>query len=234
MPKQEKRALIICAHDDDEVIGAGGTVKRLTNDGVRVTTVVFATGNEGYATIEEKDRIVERRRAERMVAQKILGTSECIAHEFHDYDNLDRESVYKKIIQAVRSTRPHIIFTHLAAEYLAHRTLSRVAPEAVWQAGWRCSLELGDPWKVDRIYHFSILDFIAKPSHVVDISDTLLDKLKAMEAYESQHTVVAGILDQIEARARAYGSLAGVRYGEAFLRSNYIPIIVEDPGSLML
>ena len=51
----ERRALVICAHDDDEVIGSGGTIRKLANAGVRVTTVVFATGNEGYLRIEEKD-----------------------------------------------------------------------------------------------------------------------------------------------------------------------------------
>ena len=71
---EERRALVLCAHDDDEVIGPGGTIRRLADAGVRVTTVIFANGNEGYLRLEERDTIVERRRGERAVAQKILGT----------------------------------------------------------------------------------------------------------------------------------------------------------------
>lgn len=231
---ETKRALVICAHDDDEVIGAGGTIRKLANAGVQITTLVFAEGNEGYFRLEDKDKIVEQRRGERQEAQRILGTAGYIAHRYHDFDNLECEDVYHEIMRAVRSVRPHIIFTHLPTDYLAHRTLSKIAPEAIWQAGWECSIELGEPWQVSVLYQFSILELIAKPSHIVDITDTFDTKLEAMRAYRSQHRVVRGILDQIEAKARAYGSLVGVRYGEAFVRSQAIPVAVSDPTELMI
>ncbi len=47
-----ERALIICAHPDDEVLGLGGTIKKMTNAGVEVTVLMFANGNEGYTTLE--------------------------------------------------------------------------------------------------------------------------------------------------------------------------------------
>jgi LmbE family N-acetylglucosaminyl deacetylase len=219
----------MCAHDDDEVIAVGGTIKKLTAAGVRVTTLVFAEGNEGYSRLDERDTIVQQRRKERQAAQNILGTQECIALGYHDYANLDCEDVYREIIRVVRTARPHIVFTHLPAEYLAHRTLAKVAPEAIWQAGWRCSLELGDPWKVCTFFQFSVLELIPRPSHIVDISNTFQYKLQAMEAYKSQHVVVAGILKQIKARAQLYGSFIGTTYGEAFVRSQYIPLCVKDP-----
>lgn len=228
----EKRALVICAHDDDEVIGLGGTIRKLTHAGVEVTTVIFATGNEGYLSIEQKDTVVAQRVEERKAAQKILGTAHCIAHGYHDFDNLDCEDVYHKVMEAVRVARPQGVFSHLAGDYLAHRTLAKVVPEAVWQAGWQCSLALGEPWQVDGLYQFPILELVAKPSHIVDITDTFEAKLEAMRAYRSQHEVVAGILSQIKAKARAYGSLVGVQYGEAFMRSQAIPVRVSRPERL--
>jgi len=231
--EDEPRALFICAHDDDEVVAAGGTIKKLTSNGVRVSTMIFALGDEGYSRIEDKDTIVETRKKERKVVQEILGTENYITYDFHDFDNLDCETVYRSIIKAVRLVRPHIVFTHLPAEYIAHRTLAVVAPEAIWQAGWQCSLELGKSWQVSKLYQFSVLDLIPKPSHIVDISDTIEFKVKAMEAYKSQHTVVAGIINQIKARALTYGSLIGVQYGEAFMRSSYIPVLVKDPTQMI-
>ncbi len=228
-----RRTLVICAHDDDEVIGPGGTIRLLADAGVEVTTVVFATGNEGYPSIELEDTIVERRVGERAAAQGILGTAHCISHAYRDFDNLDCEDVYRKVMQAVRSVRPHAVFSHLAGDYLAHRTLAEVAPEAVWQAGWQCSLSLGEPWQVERLYQFPILELVAKPSHVVDITGTFEAKLNAMRAYKSQHGVVAGVLAQIEAKARAYGSLVGVEYGEALVRSQVIPVRVSQPLALL-
>jgi len=228
-----KRALVICAHDDDEVIGPGGTIRKLADSGVEITTVIFATGNEGYLRVEDKDTIVAQRAQEREKAQRILGTAHCVAHEYHDFDNLDCEDVYHKVMQAVRTTRPHVVFSHLTGDYLPHRTLAQIVPEAVWQASWQCSLELGEPWQVERLYQFPILDLVPKPSHIVDITDTFEVKLEAMRAYESQHKVVAGILDQIEAKARAYGSIVAVQYGEAYVRSQAIPVRVSHPELLL-
>jgi LmbE family N-acetylglucosaminyl deacetylase len=227
------RVLAICAHDDDEVIGPGGTLRKLANAGAEVTTLVFCTGNEGYVRLEEQDSIVGRRVGERAAAQRILGTAGCITHEFPDFANLDCEAVYHAIMRAVRTVKPHLVFAHLPCDYLAHRTLGRITPEAVWQAGWICSLELGDPWQVEKLYQFSIIEPIAKPSHIVDISDTFQAKLDAMHAYASQHEVVAGILGQIEGRARLYGAMIGVQYAEAFLRCPYIPTAVMDPMAML-
>ena len=86
---------------------------------------------------------------------------------------------------------------------------------------------------MNRIYLFSILELIPKPSHIVDITRTMPAKIRAMKAYASQHKVVRGILDQIEAKARAYGSLIGARYGEAFVRSQAIPMAVKAPAKLL-
>ena len=233
MQTKPQRALVICAHDDDEVIGPGGTIRKLANAGVEVTTVIFATGNEGYLRIEEKATIVERRADERRRAQAILGTSHCVAHSYRDFDNLDCADVYRKVMHAVRLARPQLVFSHMPADYLAHRTLARVVPEAVWQARWRCALDLGEPWSVERIYLFPVLELVAKPSHIVDISDTFDSKREAMRAFVSQHDVVSGILDQLEAKARAYGSLVGVKYAEVFVRSQFIPVRVDSPVQLL-
>ena len=233
MKKSDQRVLAICAHDDDEVIGVGGTLRALANTGAEVTTVIFATGNEGYQRLEERETIVERRVRERDRVGPILGTKRYITHDYPDFANLDCEDVYRKVMQAVREVRPHVVFSHLPTDYLAHRTLSKLVPEAVWQASWLCSLELGQPWQVNRLYLFPILELVAKPSHVVDITETFGAKLNAMRAYESQHEVVPDILDQIEAKARVYGSLIGAKYGEAFIRSQAIPVRVGDAGTLL-
>lgn len=218
-----ERALIVCAHDDDEVIGCGGTIRKLVNEGTKVTTLVFATGNEGYTELAERDKIVERRKKERANAQKILGTTTCTAYEYHDFDNLDCEHVYRAVMRAVREIRPHLVLTHYPAEYLAHRTLAEIAPEAIMQAAWRCSLDLGEPWAVEKILQFSILDMIPEPTHIIDITETFDDKIRAMKAFESQLKLLGAILQALEGKALYYGSLIGVKYAEAFALNAKVP-----------
>lgn len=210
-----RNVLFICAHDDDEAIGAGGTIRKLADAGTRVVTLIFAEGNEGYSQLAERYRIVEERRKERAEAQKILGTAECVAHSYHDFANLDCEEVYREIMRVVRLVRPSVVFTHAAGDYLSHQSLAAVAPEAVQQAGWLCSLELGEPWRVERLYHFPIMELMGRPSHIVDITGTFEAKLRAMKAYRSQHRVIPGILEQLETKARAsvpwWGCVTGSR-----------------------
>jgi LmbE family N-acetylglucosaminyl deacetylase len=45
-----QRALIICCHPDDEVLGIGGTIKKLTNQGVEVNVLMFARAIRNWRT----------------------------------------------------------------------------------------------------------------------------------------------------------------------------------------
>ena len=218
-----ERALVICAHPDDEVIALGGTIRKLVNQGTDVRVLMFANGNEGYVTPEEKHAIVERRRKEREVVQQILGVSQYETYEYGDYGIPANAETYKICIKAIRAHRPQVIFTHYWAEYMAHHSVATIATEAWWQAGWQCSAELGEPWQAKALFYFETLHPLPEVSDVVDITDTYEIKVKAMQAYASQHDVVSGVLQQIEGLAKYRGSLIGVPYGEAFMRSRFVP-----------
>lgn len=41
-----KNVLVIAAHPDDEVLGSGGKIKKLINNGYKVTTVIVAKGRK--------------------------------------------------------------------------------------------------------------------------------------------------------------------------------------------
>lgn len=222
-----ERALIICAHPDDEVLGMGGTLKKLTNAGVEVTVLMFANGNEGYTSLEDKATIVETRRLEREVVQKILNIHHFEAHSYEDYAIPANEITYKICIEAIRKYKPNIVFTHYWQEYNTHKAVASIATDAFWQAGWSCSLDLGEPWKPDALYYFEVIELLNHVSHIVDITDTFEDKLESMRAYASQCTVVSGALQQIEGKALMRGSQAGLKHGEAFLKSIHRPEIIR-------
>ncbi|MBB6730870.1 PIG-L deacetylase family protein [Cohnella zeiphila] len=222
-----KRALVICAHPDDEVLGLGGTIKKLTNQGTEVNVVMFANGNEGYRTLEEKDRIVEIRRKEREAVQQLLGIRHYETYKYNDFAIPADETTYKICLSAIRTYRPDIVFTHYWREYNTHKHVASVVSDAFWQAGWTCSLDLGEPWKARALYHFEVIDLLSEVSHIVDITDTFEEKMNAMRAYASQCDVVSGALQQIEGRALMRGSQAGLRYAEAFVKNIHRPEIIR-------
>lgn len=218
-----ERALVICAHPDDEAIAMGGTIRKLANQGTEVTVLMFADGNEGYTDISDKDRIVAVRRKEREQAGAVLGVQHYEAYDYTDYGVPADQWTYKRCIEAIRRYRPQVIFTHYWAEYMAHRAVATVATEAWWQAGWHCSMELGEPWRASALFHFETIHPLPEVSDIVDISETFESKKQAMQAYASQHRVVSSVLRQIDGLATYRGALVGVPYGEAFVRSRAVP-----------
>ncbi len=227
-----KRVLAFCAHPDDEVIGIGGTIRKLVNQGFEVNVVTFATGNEGYSDIKLRDKIVEIRREEREIAGKILGIKAYETFDYEDYSIPANSETYKICIKMIRKYKPDIIFAHYWLDYMSHKAVATVATEAWWQAGWECSLELGEPWKAKAFYYFEVLDMLPYVTHIVDITDTLGVKLQAMKAYASQIGIVPTVLERIQSLAMLRGATVGIKYGEALLKSSFIPQTIKGVEEL--
>lgn len=219
----KRRILLFCAHPDDDALALGGSIRKFADQGAEITEVIFATGNEGYSRIQDKGKIVKVRAEERQAAGKVLGISHYETFDYTDYGIPADETTYKIAIRLIRKYRPHIIFTHYWLEYMAHKSVATIVTEAWWQAGWKSSMDLGEPWKAESLYYFEVLELLPQISHVVDISDTFGAKLEALKCYKSQHSVVKGMLQAAKGLAQFRGSMIGVNYGEALLSSTFIP-----------
>ncbi len=79
------------------------------------------------------------------------------------------------------------------------------------------------------------------PQLVVDISDVIEDRMRAVRCYESQfgapqdgefavRIASANFLESIEATLKYFGSLIGVAYGEPY--TSELPLPVSDPVGL--
>jgi len=228
----KKKILIFCGHPDDDAIALGGTIHKFADEGAEITEVVFATGNEGYSRMEEKDKIIEIRAQEREAAGKLLGITHYETFSYTDYGIPANEATYKLVIKMIRKYRPDIIFTHYWLDYMAHKAVATVVTEAWWQAGWEASLELGEPWKARSLYYFEVLQLLPEVSHVVDITTTFQTKMETLKCYTSQHSVVAGMLQHAEGLAKLRGNMIGVKYGEALLSSTFVQKKIDSVKEL--
>ncbi|MGW8179506.1 MAG: PIG-L deacetylase family protein, partial [bacterium] len=150
-----------------------------------------------------------------------------------------------------RKHQPDLLFSHYWAEYFQHRSMARLGCDAWWQAGWSCSADLGEPWMTPSFYHFEVIHLLPQPTDIVDISETFEAKMAAWHCFQSSSesleqkgeagestpraygaTLGGSLTEQLETRARYYGSLIGVRYGEALKKSDYLPRAVHDLGVL--
>jgi len=100
--------LIIAAHPDDEVLGMGGTIKKLS----KKNKIILCVVSEG-ATAQYKDKkMIKVRRDSCKKTAKILGISQTIFLDYPDMRlNLSHLDINKKLEEIIEKYRPEIVYT---------------------------------------------------------------------------------------------------------------------------
>lgn len=240
------KILVIGGHLDDSVIAVGGIIHKAINAGDRVDVVCFGRSDEDFADLSEKDLAPQRIKAQAEKAHEILGVHSFTCFDYPDYAVQANRETYRLCIESIRKYQPDIILSHFWAEYFQHRDMARLACDSWWQAGWSCSADLGKPWNARALYHFEVIQLLPNPTDIVDISDTFEIKMEAWRCFQSSADQIpspvqkrgkkrrnygstsGSFTEQLECRARYYGSLIGVRYAEVLKRSDFLPRTVQD------
>jgi LmbE family N-acetylglucosaminyl deacetylase len=221
--------VIFGAHADDEVVGVGGTIAKLAKAGHDVFVVIFTKGEEGYADRKLRDTIAEVRQKEIDKVRGILGVRKYELLGRPDMGLVNDKETFKETIRLIRKFKPDAVFTHHRIDrHRDHVAASKLVTEAFWQAGEPVSMDLGNPWRSKALYYFEETYPFKFPSHIVDVTETFEAKMTAMKTYLSQLPVVPFVLGGIEGQAISRGALIGVKFGEAFLRSNVVPRVGLD------
>ena len=134
-----------------------------------------------------------------------------------------------KIARVIRETRPQVIIPpYWQGRHPDHYTASVVGYEACFLAGLaRLDLDGLAPHRPFKIV-YATLYYDVRPTFVVDITEQFEARLESILAYKSQFTdqaagkdlfpAQAEIRERIEAMARFYGLMAGVKYAEPFVQ----------------
>lgn len=210
--------LVIAAHPDDAELGMGGTIALLLSQGQRVGILDLTDGEP------TPHGTPEIRRGETEAASSILGVS------WRENLGLTNRSVQadlaarRLVAEVIRQTRPRVLFTHYWEDsHPDHVAASELTDAARFWAKLTKSDLRGDPHHPQHIYYyFSVhLRLHVRPSFVVDISNQLEMKMRALECYQSQFvtgrpTTTPTFLDSLRDRARYWGWAIGAAYGEPF------------------
>lgn len=243
MPDSKLDVLALAAHPDDTELCCGGTLTRLVNLGKKVGVLDLTKGEMATRGTPE-DRMRESQNA-----AEIIGLSARINLGLPDANLENTEAYRKKIIQVVRHYRPHICFVGAPSDrHPDHGNATELQLDALFFSGLT-KIETFDEdgnkqkrWRPSHILHY-MQDRPFEPDLVFDISDTFETKKEAILAFETQfHVKDPGddpesyisserFFKNIEARARHYGHLIGVEYGEPFQYYNG-PIPFSSFGEL--
>ena len=106
--------LIVAAHPDDEVLGAGGTVHSIVKDGGSVDICIMNGKAEARAAGPEESEL----RGDMLECFRILGIGNSYIADFPNikFNNADHLDLVKHIEHAIRESKPDIIITHHASD----------------------------------------------------------------------------------------------------------------------
>lgn len=224
--------LVIAAHPDDAELAVGGTLLALKAEGYAVG-VLDLTDGEPTPRGDPATR-----RAEAARATEILGLDFRRTLDLPNRFLSDTVEARVQVAEVIRQTRPSVLLTHYPEDaHPDHVAACRLAEAARFYARLTHTPWKGEPHYPPRLFHFHLNHKrLQMPvSFVVDITPHFEAKLEAIACYRSQGPLEAGReaarrwLD-VEPRARLYGALAGVEYGEAFYAPE--PVLL-GPGALV-
>jgi N-acetylglucosamine malate deacetylase 1 len=211
-----KSICIIAPHPDDEVLGLGGTIRRMYLSGIEVHLLIVSGHLPPLYSIE----IFKNTRKECDQSSKILGISsvkflKIPATNINQQPIADLNGQIKEFLDKIK---PTTVFIPFPDRHIDHKL--------IFEASMVCTRPVGEnyPKLVLSYETLSETDWNAPyiepmfiPELFVDITDTFEYKLDAMKAYKSQlKNAPSRSLEAIEALARYRGSQNGFKYAEGF------------------
>jgi LmbE family N-acetylglucosaminyl deacetylase len=223
-----ERALAVFAHPDDGEFGFAGTVAKLVQEETDVHYACITDGsagsNEPGVTREELRPI---RKREQLAACEALGVKECHFLGFVDGELELTMDLRRALTRVVRNVRPDLILGpdpsrrwNRTRDYINHRdhrvageaVLSAVMPDAPTRLQFPELLEEGcEPFEPPNLW------LTAEDGDLlVDITETIDTKVRALGRHESQLGAFADWEDLIRRHAKELGAPAGMEYAECF------------------
>jgi bacillithiol biosynthesis deacetylase BshB1 len=217
--------MAIAAHRDDVEQTCGGTLLHMAALGARTAILDLTRGESGTRGSAEE------RADEAAAAAKLLGVRWRQALDLPDGNVTVTWENKLKVAGVLRRLRPRVVIVpYWQARHPDHSAAGILGYEACFVAGLAKVETPGRqlaPWRPYKILYASLYADV-RPTFVVDISDHIEQRLKALLAYRSQYSTQQSgdalfvpeedIRERTFALARYFGLLAGVRYAEPFVQ----------------
>ncbi len=170
--------LVVAPHPDDEVLGMGGTIRKLSQKN-NVSLLVMTEG----ASAQYKDaKMITVRRESCKKSSKILGISNIEFLDFEDMklDSIPQIEINKQIEKLIKKIKPKIVYTapkndlNKDHEITFNSTLVATRPNS--------SI-------VKSVYCYELPGYVKLPflpNHFEDITKQFTNKIRAFKMYKSE------------------------------------------------
>tara|TARA_B110000483_G_scaffold239850_1_gene319214 strand:+ start:327 stop:998 length:672 start_codon:yes stop_codon:yes gene_type:complete len=211
-----KKTLVIAPHLDDETIALGGTIKKLSKTKSQINVIIV--GGHLPPLYKKEDYQITKNESKK--ALKILGVKKVYyldipALEFHRkyYNTLN-----SKINALMNDFNPTTVFIPFPDRHIDHRTVFDCAmvntrPNKKNHPKFVLSYETLSETHWNAPY----IEANFTPDFFVNIDETIKDKIKALNCYQSQiKDNQSRSIQAVQALARFRGSQNGCKYAEGF------------------
>ena len=204
------KILVIAPHPDDEVLGMGGTIKKLSPKN-NITLLIMTDG----ASAQYSDKkMIKVRKESCKKSSKILGISEIKFLNFKDMklDSVPQLEINQEIEKIIKKIQPKIVFTsqkhdlNRDHDVTFNSTLVATRPSS---SG------------VKKVFSYELPGYTKKPfspNHYEDITKQFVHKIKAFKMYKSEIMKFPHprSIESIENLAVYRGIQAGIAKAESF------------------
>lgn len=218
--------LIFAAHPDDAELAMGGTIAKLSSNGIKVGIIDLTRGELGTRGT------AETRQKEAFNAAIALKVAVRENLEILDGDITNSKGNLLKVIIEIRKFKPKIVFApYFNDRHPDHIDASSLVKRAMFSTGL-LKIETFDKDVVQQHYRpkklfYYMQTYTYDPTFIVDITDTFDLKMKAVNCYNTQfhnpkskepETFISSpeFFNYIKSRAEFYGFSIGKNYGEPF------------------
>ncbi len=218
------KVLVIAAHPDDEVLGCGGTMARLAQEGHAVHIAVMAEGiTSRHAQRNEADAgQLSRLHQQAHAAAAKVGARDVRLFKLPDnrLDTVPLLDIVKLLEDLLQELQPEVIYTHHPGDLnidhgVVHRavlTATRPLPGQSVREIYAFEVPSSTEWAFQR------LEPLFRANVFVDVSTTLEAKLASLACYEGEIRKFPHPRspEALRANAARWGSVVGCEAAEAF------------------
>ena len=214
----KKRVLVVAPHPDDEVLGVGGTIAKYSAQGDEVFVLMVS----GHLPPLYSREAYEKTVSEAYAAFKVLGVeqSEFLEIPATMIGDQPLHEVNGRISKIVSDFNPHIVLCPYPDRHVDHRLVFDSVMVATRPVGVGRDIEIVAAYETLSETHWNAphIEPNFTPNWVVDITEQVDTKLKALQCYKSQISDFPGprSIEAVEALAKFRGTQAGFGYGEGF------------------